>query len=328
MNHGELPGFDPHERMAYNADLPVIDCGTIGSNRTRLRAVFGMRSTESSFKALLGLGLLLLGYERGELRRGQPVIESTSGSLGLSMAAAGRVLGNPIQLVSDANILPVTRRKIELLGAKLHVVTQPHPVGGTQQARIELLPILMKQNPELYWTRQNDSDLNPAVYRRWMIPRMAPKIDFERIDAAIFVVGTGGHFVAFAELLRSHGIPCYVADRTGSITFGGKPHPSIIRGAGNQNAVPKVIGSNMHLVEDVYYGSDEDAASGVTALAERGIYVGGSSGLAFHGATQLAEDVRAREILTFFPDRGEIYGDQFLGRSATPNVTESRQVAA
>lgn len=297
------------------ADLPVVDCGPIGGGRGRLRAIFGMTTTESSFKSILGFGMLLLAHEAGLLKPGQPVIESTSGSFGVSLALAGKVLGNPVELVTDPNVPAVSRRKIELLGARLHLVDGPHPTGGTQQARDDLRQARMAARPGMFWTNQNDSELNPAVYRRWLVPRVTPKLDLDWIDAAVFVVGTGGHFVAMSEMLRSHGIPCYVADRVGSVTFGGRPKPSVLRGIGNQNTVPQVIGSHLHLVEDVDYFSDAEAAEGVRELARRGIYVGGSSGVAFMGANQLAERTGARNILTFFPDRGELYNDLFLGAS-------------
>jgi cysteine synthase len=311
----ERPRLAARQMLEGFADLPVVDCGSIGHGRGRLRAVYGMTTTESSFKSILGFGILLLAYEAGLLEPGQTVIESTSGSLGVSLALAGKVLGNPVELVTDPNIPVVTRRKIELLGARLHIVDGPHPTGGTQQSRVELLHALMAAQPDMFWTDQNDSHFNPAVYRRWLIPKIEPKLDLSWIDAAIFVVGTGGHFVALSEMLRGHGIPCYVADRVGSATFGGRPGPSVLRGIGNQNTVPKVIGSNLHLVEDVYYSTDAEAAEGVQELGRRGIYVGGTSGIAFKGASRLVEETSARNILTFFPDRGDLYGDQFLGVS-------------
>lgn len=316
----DKPLYVAREMLAHFADLPVINCGRIARGRATVRAIFGMTTTESSFKSILGFGMLLLAYETGLLRPGQTVIESTSGSFGVSLALAGKVLGNPVELVSDQNIPIITRRKIELLGARLHLINKPHPTGGSQQAREELLRSLLAARPDMYWTNQNDSELNPAVYRRWLVPAIMPKLDLDWIDAAIFVVGTGGHFVAFAQALRDHGIPCYAADRAGSITFGGCAGPSLVRGAGNQHTVPRVIGSNLHLVEDVYYLSDADAATGVQELARRGIYVGGSSGIAFMGARRLVERTSARNILTFFPDRGELYGDLFLGRAETAPI--------
>lgn len=311
----KLPRLIAEEMLDDFTDLPIVDCGPLDGRRGRLRAIFGMASTQSSFKSILGFGMLLLAYERGLLKPGQTVIESTSGSFGASLALAGTMLGNPVELVTDPNVPVVTRRKIELLGARLHLVDGPHPTGGTQQSRDELVHALMAARPGMFWTDQNNSELNPAVYRRWMVPAIAPKLDLDWIDAAVFVVGTGGHFVALSELLRGHGIPCYVADRVGSTTFGGPPSPSVLRGIGNQNTVPRVIGSNMGLVEDVSYFTDTDATRGVQELARRGVYVGGSSGVAFMGAKRLVEKTRARNILTFFPDRGEVYGDMFLGAS-------------
>lgn len=305
-------------------DLPVLDCGPLAGGQGRLRAIFGMTTTESSFKSILGFGLLLLAHEQGLLEPGQTVIESTSGSLGVSLALAGKVLGNPVELVTDKNIPAITRCKIELLGGKLHIVAGPHPTGGTQQARVELLHDLIAERPDMYWTNQNDSELNPAVYRRWLVPRITPRLDLSWIDAAIFVVGTGGHFVGLSEMLRANGIPCYVADRVGSATFGGTPGPSVLRGIGNMNTVPGVIGSALHLVEDVYYSSDEEAADGVRELARRGVYVGGTSGIAFQGATKLVEQTGARNILTFFPDRGDLYGDSFLAAAAPVEAAPAR----
>jgi cysteine synthase len=321
----EQPRLVAERMLTGFADLPVLDCGPIAGGRGRLRAIYGMTTTESSFKSILGFGILLLAYEKGLLRRSQTVIESTSGSLGVSLALAGKVLGNPVELVTDPNIPAVTRRKIEILGAKLHIVEGPHPTGGTQQARVELLEDLLSERPDMFWTNQNDSTLNPATYRRWLVPSVLPKLDLDWIDAAIFVVGTGGHFVALSEMLRRNNIPCYVADRVGSATFGREPGPSVLRGIGNQNTVPKVIGENLHLVEDVYYSTDEDAAHGVRELAGRGIYAGGTSGIAYQGANRLVAETKARNILTFFPDRGDLYGDLFLG--ASPQVSPVRAIA-
>jgi len=319
------PRLVAQNMLARFADLPIIDCGPIANGQGHLRAIFGMTTTESSFKSILGLGMLLLAHEQGHLKPGQPVIESTSGSFGLALALAGKILGNPIELVTDPNIPTLTQRKIELLDAQLHLITTPHPTGGTQQARDTLRQHHMQQRPGMYWPNQNDNPLNPTTYRRWLIPTITPKLDLDWIDAAIFVVGTGGHFVALAELLHTHNIPTYVADRTGSITFGGTPAPSTLRGIGNQNTIPNIIGTHLHLVEDVTYFTDTDAAHGVQQLARRGIYAGGSSGIAYMGANHLATHTKARNILTFFPDRGDLYGNQFL---STPQNTRLERAAS
>lgn len=306
---------DPYAVIDEFSRLTTLDCGTLDGSRLRLRAIHGSPATESSFKSILGLGLLLLAREEGLLAEGQPVIESTSGSLGLGLAVAGRILGHPIHLVSDPGIPDITRRKIELAGATLHLVPEPHPVLGFQQARDDLLQSLRGAHPDYYWTNQNDSPLNPQVYTRWVVPHLIRTLDFSRIVAGIFCVGSGGHFSALSAMLADKGIPAYVADRDGSITFGGKPARSILRGTGNQNRIPAVIDAARPRVQGVFQVSDEQACAGVRELAARGISVGGSSGVCFQGAGRLAAHLGPDadgEILTFFADRGELYGTTLL----------------
>ncbi|GGN38526.1 pyridoxal-phosphate dependent enzyme [Streptomyces kronopolitis] len=306
---------DPYAVLDGLSRLTTLDAGRIDDTRFVLRAIHGSPATETSFKSILGLGLLLLAREHGLLAEGQPVIESTSGSLGLGLAAAGRLLGHEIHLVSDPGIPAVTRRKIELAGGVLHLVPAPHPVLGFQQARDDLLQRLRAENPHYYWTNQNDSPLNPEVYTRWVVPHLRRTLDFARIGAGIFCVGSGGHFSALSAMLRDEGIRSYVADRHGSITFGGDPAPSILRGTGNQNRIPAVIDAVRDRVAGVFQVSDAEACAGVQELAARGISVGGSSGVCYMGARQLAAALGPEadgEILTFFADRGELYGTTLL----------------
>ncbi|WP_405922025.1 pyridoxal-phosphate dependent enzyme [Streptomyces sp. NBC_00122] len=313
-------GPDPYELIEELSRLSTVDCGGFETGGLRLRAIHGSPATESSFKSILGLGLLLLAREQGLLAEGQTVVESTSGSLGLGLAVAGRLLGHPVHLVTDPGIPDITRRKIELVGGVLHIAGTPHPVLGSQQARDDLLRTILSEHPDFYWTNQNDSPLNPQVYTRWVVPHLMGVLDFSRITAGIFCVGSGGHFSALSAMLEAKGIPSYVADREGSITFGGSPARSILRGTGNQNRIPAVIDAARTRVSGVYQVSDAQACDGVRELAARGLSVGGSSGVCFMGAGQLAADLGPSadgDILTFFADRGELYGTTLLNGGRT-----------
>ena len=304
--------LEPFKLMDEFTDLCLVECGKTITSNTNISAIFGASVTESSFKSILGLGLLLLSKEKGLLRDGQPIIESTSGSLGVGISLAGKILGHPVHLISDKNIPKITRKKIELLGAKLYIVNDPAPTGGFQQSRDDKLQELLKINPDFYYTNQNNNLLNPEVYRKWLIPKIENKLDLSSFSAGVFCVGSGGHFVALAELLNRYSIKTFAADRIGSITFGGEPSASILRGTGNQNIIPEVIRQKMGLAHDIIYVSDQEAINGVKLLASNGIYVGGSSGLCFSAACKLADQYHGGRILTFFPDRGELYSDSLF----------------
>lgn len=300
-----------NERLHAIARPPLVECSD-PLEPYRVQGFFGSPLLDSSFKSILGLGLLLLAHERGLLDDNQPVIESTSGSFGVGLAQAGQLLGHPVHLVSDINVPIPSLVKMEALGARVDLVENPHPVLGFQQAREDHLRALLESNPTWYWTRQNESDLNPEVYRRWMMKHVESVVPWDTIAAGVFCVGSGGHFTAFAELLRLRGIPVYVADREGSITFGGVPGPSRLRGVGNQNSVPGVIRRAMHHATGLRYVSEQEATETMRELLGRGLAVGGSSVVSVCAAKKVADSLALPHdgrdtILTYLPDRADLY---------------------
>ncbi len=297
------------------ANLPLARLGAIPEASSEVLAILGGGHSGASFKDLLGLGIMVLALETGELVPGQPVAESSSGSMGAGLSWGGRFLGHPVTIISDSSIPRVTKAKIELLGSELIEVRSPHPTGGWQQAREERLRQLRQERPRTYFVAQNDNPLNPAVHARWLVPMLQRRIHPMDIAASVFVVGSGGHFSALSRWLKSKNPRCrtFAADHPGSVTFGtGSGGTSRIRGVGNSNSVPKVIEENRHLVDDVIVVGEEEALLACRSVAMRhGLFVGGSSGIAYAAACKVARRIKSGIVLTMFPDRGEIYTELF-----------------
>lgn len=74
---------------------------------------------------------------RGDLRPGAPIIESSSGTLGLGLALAGMVYRHPVTVVTDIGLEPIVARMLAAYGVQVQQVTEPHPEGG-QQAGVEI----------------------------------------------------------------------------------------------------------------------------------------------------------------------------------------------
>lgn len=303
---------DAIDYLNYFANVPVVSLGTAGGTDCEIRAIFGGAHMDGSFKNLLGLGMLVLAREYGILQPHQPVIESSSGSMGEGLAVAGKILGHPVTIITDPNLPAVTCKKIQMVGAETVMVEQPHPTLGWQQARENKVRELCQQNPSLYWTDQNNSPLNPQTYQRWLVPALSKWLDPRQITAAVFSIGSGGHFSALSSWLKQENpqVKTYAADRPGSITFGGSGVPARIRGVGNQNIVPGVIANHMHLVDGLEYIEEGSAFRACWELAQQFCYfVGGSSGLVYVAATQVAQRFGQGMVLTLFPDRGDIYSE-------------------
>lgn len=74
---------------------------------------------------------------RGDLLPGAPIVESSSGTLGLGLALAGQTYGHPVTVVTDPGMEPAVVRLLGSLGAEVDQVEVPHPRGGWQEARRE-----------------------------------------------------------------------------------------------------------------------------------------------------------------------------------------------
>lgn len=102
--------------------------------------------------------------ERGDLLPGAPIVESTSGTLGLGLALAGVLLGHPVHLVTDPGMEPIMERMLTAHGATLYVVDRPHPDGGWQEARRRKVAALLAAYPGAWCPDQYHNPDNVAAY--------------------------------------------------------------------------------------------------------------------------------------------------------------------
>ncbi len=104
---------------------------------------------------------------RGDIAPGAAIVESTSGTLGLGLALAGKVYRHPVTLVTDPGLEPIIARMLTAYGAGVDMVTQPHPVGGWQQARKDRVAQLMAEYPGAWNPNQYGNPDNVAPTGRW-----------------------------------------------------------------------------------------------------------------------------------------------------------------
>src|ERR1700691_3681742 len=66
-----------------------------------------------SVKDRAALNMVRTGIERGELKPGKVIIDSTSGNTGIALAMVGAVLGYPVELVMASNVSRERKKIIE-----------------------------------------------------------------------------------------------------------------------------------------------------------------------------------------------------------------------
>ncbi|WP_405922709.1 PLP-dependent cysteine synthase family protein [Streptomyces sp. NBC_00035] len=237
---------------------------------------------------------------RGDLTPGAPIVESSSGTLGLGLALAGLTYGHPVTVVTDPGMEPSMVRLLTALGTHVDQVAAPHPEGGWQQARRERVAELLARTPDAYCPDQYHNPDNVAAYRPLAAELIA---QLGRVDVLVAAVGTGGHSAGTASVLRESfpGLQLIGVDSVGSAIFGQPAGPRLMRGLGSSIHPSNV---DYDAFADVHWVAPAEAVWACRQLARRHYASGGWS----VGAVALVAGWAARtyppgtRIAAIFPD--------------------------
>ncbi|WP_323380091.1 PLP-dependent cysteine synthase family protein [Streptomyces alkaliphilus] len=255
-------------------------------------------------KARAAVAMLTGARRRGELRPGAPVVESTSGTLGIGLAFAGQALGHPVVLVGDIELEPSIRGLLRAHGVRLELVDHPAPHGGWQAARITRLRALLAELPDAYWPDQYNNPDNAAGYAA-MADEITDALD--HLDILVCSVGTGGHSAGIAVPLRRRWPRLRVigVDSVGSTIFGQPARPRPMRGLGS-SIHPRNV--RHEIFDEVHWVGPSEAVDTCRRLA-RGCFVSGgwSTGAVALVAAWAARTNPGAVVATVFPDGPERY---------------------
>ncbi|WP_446750816.1 PLP-dependent cysteine synthase family protein [Streptomyces sp. G7(2002)] len=264
-------------------------------------------------KARAAVSMLLGARERGQLQPGAPVVESTSGTLGIGLAFAGQALGHPVVLVGDTELEPSMRQLLRTHGVRLELVDRPAADGGWQAARLARLRQLLAELPGAYWPDQYNNPDNVAGYAS-LAAEMAAELD--HLDVLVCSVGTGGHSAGVVGPLRRHWphLRLIGVDATGSTIFGQPARARLMRGLGS-SIHPRNVAYDAF--DEVHWVGPAESADACRRLATGNFVSGGWS----TGAVALVSAWAARVhpgavVATVFPDGPQrylnsVYDDDF-----------------
>ncbi|WP_293004222.1 PLP-dependent cysteine synthase family protein [Mycobacterium sp.] len=244
---------------------------------------------------------------RGDLLPGAPIIESTSGTLGLGLALAGMAYHHPVTLVTDPGLEPIIRQMLAANGATVDVVDEPHPVGGWQQARKDRVAELMTAAPTAWNPDQYNNPDNVDAYRP-LAEELLEQLG--EVDVLVCSVGTGGHSAGIARVLRraNPDLRLIGVDTVGSTIFGQPAGTRLMRGLGS-SIYPRNV--DYGAFSEVHWVAPAEAVWACRTLAATHYTSSGWSG----GAVALVAGWAARNyapgttIAAVFPDGPQRYFD-------------------
>jgi cysteine synthase B len=235
--------------------------------------------------------------ESGRIKKGDTVLEATSGNTGIGLAMVSAALGYRVVLVMPACVSLERRKILEAFGAEL--ILSPG-CEGTDGA-IKLARRMMEESPGKYFM-PNQFD-NPANIRAHYETTGREIIDQTNGEIDIFVAGMGttGTLMGAGRRLKEF--------RSTITVVGVEPllgHK--IQGLKNmqESIVPRIF--DPAFPDEIIRVNDDEAFTTTRRLAlQEGIFAGMSSGAAVFGALSLAARLDRGTIVVILPDRGDRY---------------------
>jgi len=89
--------FETIERLVGNTPLIAINFLYKGQSRT-IHAKLEYFNLSGSIKDRMALEVLKCAYKTGSLRKGDMIVEATSGNAGIAFCALGKALGHPVRI--------------------------------------------------------------------------------------------------------------------------------------------------------------------------------------------------------------------------------------
>lgn len=257
----------------------------------------------SSVKDRIALAMIEAAEEKGILKKGDTIIEPTSGNTGIGLAMVASAKGYKAILVMPETMSIERRNLLRAYGAEL--VLTPGPAG--MKGAVEKAEELAKEHG-YFMPQQFENEANPEIHRKTTGQEIVEQMG-DQLDAFVAGIGTGGTITGAGQVLKEKypGIKLYAVEPKDSpILAGGKPGPHKIQGIG-ANFVPKVLDTEIY--DEIIHPSTEDAFEAARKVAaNEGILGGISAGAAIYAALEVAKKLgKGKKVLAVVPDNGERY---------------------
>ena len=253
--------------------------------------------------------------KRGELKEGMPIVETTSGNTGISLAALGSYYNHPVYI-----FMPdwASKERIDLMtsfGAKVFLISKEE--GGF----IKCVKEAQKTAERIhgFLSNQFSNKDNLLAHYETTGNEILEQIP-EKIGGFVSGVGTGGTLMGIGKRLKEENnsmlITAIEPEKMPILSGGSIIGNHKIEGIGD-DFIPELI--NINDINKIILINDDDAINMSRKISkELGIGVGISSGANLIGSTLLANKIKD-SVVTVFADDNKKYLSTELSNDINTN---------
>jgi S-sulfo-L-cysteine synthase (O-acetyl-L-serine-dependent) len=279
-------------------DTPLVRINHMNPNpNTRMYAKVEGFNPSGSIKDRIALSMIEQAEMQGTLKKGQTIIEPTSGNTGVALAMIGVVKGYDVEIVMSDAVSMERMQMIRAFGAK---VTLTEGKLGTDGA-IRRARELVKANPGKYFMPDQFSNEYNKIAHYKTTGEEIWKETRGKINYFVSSIGTSGTIMGVGMALKEHNPNIKIVCA----------HPvkgHYIQGLKNmEEAIVPAIYDPSKIDITIMVETEIAYETARQIVKKEGIFVGMSSGAAMYAACETAKQIKSGTIVMILPDRGEKY---------------------
>ncbi len=262
-----------------------------------------------SIKDRMALYILQKAYQEQKIKKGDIIVEATSGNTGISFAAIGKTLGNDVRIIIPDWLSKERIAIIKSLGAEVVLISKEQ---GGFLGSIALSQQMANEDPRIFLPKQFDNNYNAEAHEKTTAKEIWMQLQSVDItpDAFVAGVGTGGTIMGVGNYLKTRNPKIKVHPlepaESPTLTSGHKVGSHRIQGISDE-FIPAIV--HLNEVDEVIQASDGDSIIMAQKLASQlGLALGISSGANILGAIELQNRMGAdAKVVTVFCDSNKKY---------------------
>ncbi len=275
----ELTRMSPNKKVKILAKLEGQNLGGSASIKDRIAKYMIERAEQS-----------------GALTKEKIIIEATSGNTGIALAWLGYHKGYRVTIVMPDNVSQERQQLLKIYQAELILTPGAKGVKGAMDAARELAA----KDKRYFMPDQFSNPANPLAHYETTGAEIIRDFPYERIDALVVGIGTGGTLVGVTRRLKE----IYPNIKV----FGVEP-PSgdNIQGLRClEEYIPPILDLSL-ITERTVVTSQQAAEATRQLLKKEAIFAGLSSGAVVHQAIRVAQEMDQGNIVAVLADGGWKY---------------------